>query len=358
MPVQTGPVPQDVNATPTAEPNAYLRAKVTAQDLARIDDAPVFDLEAYTEQLAGAVRERISPTKVTISLDTTVLFALDRSDLTSRASAALRVAARAIQSRGPGSVEVRGYTDDTGTTAHNLTLSTARARSVSAALGGLLGSGYRLRSSGLGEQDPQLPNTSEANRRLNRRVEVTVDGPDEAAPASATASDSAPSTAAPGATATLEPGSVTGAEQVSVQDDATHGVPLRIRPISLQRTDGTLVLTLDVANTSASAKVPSIGGLLSAGAIGNRGEFSPSEQYSASGVRLLTGDLVTYPMDYQRERNGPRGTLADLCLNQPLPAGGGHQSVTVVFPDPAGAPSVVDVDVPGEFRLLKVPVSG
>ena len=69
-------------------------------------------------------------------------------------------------------LSIEGHTDNTGTPAHNLELSTARARSV---LGALVGVGIdpaRLQSRGFGQDKPLADNATEDGRAKNRRVEL------------------------------------------------------------------------------------------------------------------------------------------------------------------------------------------
>jgi OOP family OmpA-OmpF porin len=69
-------------------------------------------------------------------------------------------------------LSIEGHTDNTGTAAHNLTLSTARARSVLGALVGLGIDPARLASKGYGQDKPLADNGSEDGRAKNRRVEL------------------------------------------------------------------------------------------------------------------------------------------------------------------------------------------
>ncbi len=69
-------------------------------------------------------------------------------------------------------LSIEGHTDNTGTPAHNLELSTARARSV---LGALVGVGIdpaRLQSRGFGQDKPLADNATGDGRAKNRRVEL------------------------------------------------------------------------------------------------------------------------------------------------------------------------------------------
>ena len=73
---------------------------------------------------------------------------------------------------GAGSLQVVGYTDDTGTTAHNVDLSKRRAAVVAAAIKALLPAGVQLPTSGRGEAEPVAPNTTVEGPALNRRVSI------------------------------------------------------------------------------------------------------------------------------------------------------------------------------------------
>ncbi|MFD0724339.1 OmpA family protein [Lysobacter brunescens] len=69
-------------------------------------------------------------------------------------------------------LSIEGHTDNTGAAAHNLQLSTARARSVLGALVGLGIDPARLSSKGFGQDKPIADNGTEDGRAKNRRVEL------------------------------------------------------------------------------------------------------------------------------------------------------------------------------------------
>jgi len=68
-------------------------------------------------------------------------------------------------------LEVQGHTDNVGNDAYNMKLSQSRADAVRAYLVSHGTSPGRLISKGYGFHQPLVPNTSEANRALNRRVQ-------------------------------------------------------------------------------------------------------------------------------------------------------------------------------------------
>lgn len=71
-------------------------------------------------------------------------------------------------------VRIEGHTDSTGSAQSNLDLSRARATTVLNSLVALGVARDRLSASGYGESRPKVPDTSAANRAVNRRVEFIV----------------------------------------------------------------------------------------------------------------------------------------------------------------------------------------
>ncbi|GAB2557682.1 OmpA family protein [Spirosoma areae] len=75
----------------------------------------------------------------------------------------------------PGvNVEISGHTDDKGDAAANLTLSQKRAQSVVTYLTKAGIASTRIKAVGYGKTRPVAPNTTDENRRLNRRIEWRV----------------------------------------------------------------------------------------------------------------------------------------------------------------------------------------
>ena len=68
-------------------------------------------------------------------------------------------------------LEVQGHTDNVGTAASNMKLSQARADSCRTYLEQHSIEGSRLISKGYGQTQPIVPNTTAANKALNRRVQ-------------------------------------------------------------------------------------------------------------------------------------------------------------------------------------------
>ena len=81
-----------------------------------------------------------------------------------------------LKAAGTQTVVIGGYTDNVGDAKANLRLSKARANSVKVFLVKRGVNAKRLIVKGNGEAKPIAPNSTEAGRRKNRRIEFTVLG--------------------------------------------------------------------------------------------------------------------------------------------------------------------------------------
>ena len=111
-----------------------------------------------------------------------VLFATDRAELTANGAATVRKLAEVMAQNPDRTVLVEGFTDSTGTAAHNKDLSERRAASVAQALTGLGVPRERVAMRGYGEAYPVASNDSANNRQLNRRVEIVLSNEGAAIP--------------------------------------------------------------------------------------------------------------------------------------------------------------------------------
>ena len=135
----------------------------------------VHALVTTTGDVSDASRERVTKGSMKIDLDASVLFDLD-SDVVKPAGRQIidRMVKQFVARKVSGKIGVTGYTDNSGSVAHNLDLSRRRAVSVARLLGLQLSKGVTLVTAGKGEADPVASNDSEAGRRLNCRVTITV----------------------------------------------------------------------------------------------------------------------------------------------------------------------------------------
>lgn len=155
-------------------------------------------LQAYIQQqgVAGQVKVEEKPRGLLISLRDVILFDTGKADLKPEAKKLLDgVLPFLSQVDNPLSIE--GHTDDrpihTAEFPSNWELSTARALTVLEYLQSKGIDPRRMSATGFGEWRPVAPNDSDANRALNRRVNITIErktippgpvGPDGTAPRS------------------------------------------------------------------------------------------------------------------------------------------------------------------------------
>jgi outer membrane protein OmpA-like peptidoglycan-associated protein len=105
---------------------------------------------------------------------TEILFELNSADLDRRSSGKLREVALFMMDNPDAELMITGHTCDRGSRNYNERLSEQRARSVAEYLREQGVSSSRLQTQGMGETDPLVNNSSESNRRINRRVEFKV----------------------------------------------------------------------------------------------------------------------------------------------------------------------------------------
>ena len=105
-----------------------------------------------------------------------VLFETGSAHLKRDAVQQLRPLAGYLRAKGAVRLRIDGYTDSVGKPAANLALSRDRAQSVADALADMGVESRRFQLEGHGEGSPKAPNTTEAGRQQNRRVEVTLVG--------------------------------------------------------------------------------------------------------------------------------------------------------------------------------------
>jgi outer membrane protein OmpA-like peptidoglycan-associated protein len=140
-----------------------------------ITDANHFTAMGGCGTINGTPWERVG--RPTLSLDSAVLFSLDSATLKPEATASLTIIVAQLNRTHPrGKLLIAGYTDDTGSVAHNLDLSSRRAQSVYAWLSANGIAKSRLSTKGYGEANPRYPNTNDEARAGNRRVEIVVLG--------------------------------------------------------------------------------------------------------------------------------------------------------------------------------------
>jgi outer membrane protein OmpA-like peptidoglycan-associated protein len=126
-------------------------------------------LEAQLADLAAKKTER----GMVITLGD-VLFGTDQARLTPEGMRTAQKLADVLQQNPQRKVLVEGFTDSTGSSAHNQDLSDRRAAAVRAALTDMGVANDRVATRGYGEGYPVTANDTAQNRQMNRRVEIVL----------------------------------------------------------------------------------------------------------------------------------------------------------------------------------------
>ncbi|GAB3253249.1 OmpA family protein [Chitinimonas naiadis] len=151
--------------------NAQLAMGETAEAQRKAQDAQARGvmLEMQLAELQARKTER----GIVITLGD-VLFGTDVASLNSDGMRTTQKLADLLQQNPQRTVLVEGYTDSTGSDAHNQELSERRAGSVRNTLQSMGIAGARITSRGYGESNPVAGNDTSASRQLNRRVEIVL----------------------------------------------------------------------------------------------------------------------------------------------------------------------------------------
>lgn len=134
-------------------------------------------MDAQEERLAripGTTVERVDGNTLLVRFDSDVLFAVNKSDLNSRARQTLNDAAIVFAEYKKTAVVVQGHTDSTGDEAYNQRLSEQRAQSVLNYLAAQGVARERMQATGYGERVPVASNETQSGRAQNRRVTILL----------------------------------------------------------------------------------------------------------------------------------------------------------------------------------------
>ena len=145
------------------------RVALNAEAQTREAQAKAAQLEAQMADLQATKTER--GMIITIG---DVLFGTDQARLTPDGVNTVRKLADVLIQNPTRTVLVEGFTDSTGSAAHNQELSERRAAAVAAALTGMSIARARVAMRGYGQSYPVAGNDSAGNRQLNRRVEIVL----------------------------------------------------------------------------------------------------------------------------------------------------------------------------------------
>ena len=155
--------------TAQAQASDAQRAALNAEAQTREAQAKAAQLEAQMSDLQARKTER--GMIITIG---DVLFGTGQARLTPDGMNTVRKLADVLTQNPTRTVLIEGFTDSTGTAAHNQELSERRAAAVATALTGMSIARERVAMRGYGQSYPVAGNDSAANRQLNRRVEIVL----------------------------------------------------------------------------------------------------------------------------------------------------------------------------------------
>jgi outer membrane protein OmpA-like peptidoglycan-associated protein len=126
------------------------------------------------KQVLGDAEVRRVGEGIVVEFKEKILFGFNKADLGTSADASLAKLDNVLTKYPDTNIEIIGHTDDKGTDAYNQQLSERRAASVAAHLRQNGVAAARIKTRGMGESDPKVPNESDASRAENRRVEFVI----------------------------------------------------------------------------------------------------------------------------------------------------------------------------------------
>ncbi len=127
------------------------------------------------QQLEGTgVRVQRNGDNVKLIMPGNITFAVNSEQIQSSFTEVLNSVAVVIRKYDKTLIDIRGFTDSTGSFEHNQELSERRAQSVAGFLIGKQVAASRVRTAGYGPRYPIAPNTNESGRAQNRRVEIEL----------------------------------------------------------------------------------------------------------------------------------------------------------------------------------------
>ena len=165
-------------ADAAAANDAAAKAKKAQEDAEKASKAKDEDLQKQIDELkARPVIANNTVAKAAENGTAVVLngvnFNLNSAELTNESKQILDGVAATLKSTSNwNSIEVAGYTDNTGTDEFNQEISSARAKAVADYLIGKGVEASKVNANGYGKENPIADNTTRAGREKNRRVEI------------------------------------------------------------------------------------------------------------------------------------------------------------------------------------------
>lgn len=134
-----------------------------------------FELLLAPEIAAGAIRvEPLPNDRLLVGMTSETTFEVDSDRIEPGFHSTLDKISGVVNKYGKTQLTIAGHTDSTGSATHNQGLSERRAQAVESYLLGEKVYPGRLSAIGYGEDQPIAGNETEASRRRNRRVDITI----------------------------------------------------------------------------------------------------------------------------------------------------------------------------------------
>ena len=132
--------------------------------------------KALNEELSGTgVKVVRDGDKLRLDIPAQLTFEVNRFDIRSNLYPVFNDIAKVLRDYEKTMLVVAGHTDDTGPYQYNMNLSQQRADSVKQYLVAQNVKAIRVETQGYGPNYPIVPNSSDANRSQNRRVEIHIE---------------------------------------------------------------------------------------------------------------------------------------------------------------------------------------
>lgn len=134
------------------------------------------------QQMAGtgvSVQQDLNTGKIDLVMPGNITFAFDDSTLNPAFTGTLDKVAQTLIQYDKTTIDLSGYTDSVGSDSYNLNLSRQRAASVANYLVQRGVPAYRISIYGYGKDYPVASNATESGRAQNRRVELTINAPQD-----------------------------------------------------------------------------------------------------------------------------------------------------------------------------------
>ncbi len=171
--VKEQPKPEPViekEPEPVVEPKMEEKPKVLDSD----NDGVIDSQDLCPNTIAGAKVNKDGCEVVIDPVDLEVLFDFDSAQIKSYSIEKFETFIEYYKTIENCKIIIEGHTDDLGTDKYNKGLSHRRALSAKKQLISMGVPEDRIITKGYGETKPKVPNTTEENRQLNRRIEASV----------------------------------------------------------------------------------------------------------------------------------------------------------------------------------------